>query len=65
MHARIEQAIRQALEARQKAAACIDTGTQDEWLKIARKWDELASSYEEFQMVRDSSLSTLAKPRPK
>jgi hypothetical protein len=65
MHAKIEHAIRQALDARQRAAACVDAGAQDEWLKVARKWDELASSYEEFQKVRDSYLSALVEPRPK
>jgi hypothetical protein len=65
MHARIEHAIRQALEAREKAAACIDTGTRDGWLQVAHNWDELISTYEEFQRVRDSALGSVVKLNPK
>jgi hypothetical protein len=57
MHAKIEHAIRQALEARRRAETCIDLHTQAEWFRVASMWDELASSYEKFQRVRDSALS--------
>jgi len=43
---RIEYARRQALNARERAAACMDNNARDEWETAARMWEELAEQYE-------------------
>jgi hypothetical protein len=50
MHS-VEYAVRQALEARQKAAECIDNRSREEWLKVAGMWDELITEYQRIQPV--------------
>jgi hypothetical protein len=57
MHKNMEHAVRQSSEARRRAGICVSIGVRDQWLMIAEMWDDLASSYEQFQKVRDSSLS--------
>ena len=43
---RIEYARRQALDAYERAAECIDNASRDEWLKAAGLWEALARQYE-------------------
>lgn len=45
----IEHAVRQALEARKRAAECIDNRAREEWLMAARSWDELITEYQQLQ----------------
>jgi len=56
MHVKIERAIRQAMEARQKADDCDDARMRDQWLNIACTWEELAASYEVIQKIMDDDL---------
>ena len=57
MYKNMEHAVRQSSEARRRADICVSIGVRDQWLMIARMWDDLASSYKQFQKVRDRSLS--------
>lgn len=45
MQQRIEYAIRQSLDARQRANECSDYRTQEAWLKAAGLWTEIAEQY--------------------
>lgn len=47
---RIEYARRQALDARERAAACIDNRSRSEWEKAAEMWERLA---EQYVLLRD------------
>ena len=42
---RIEYARRQALDAYEQAARCMDNRMRDEWLKAAHLWEQLADQY--------------------
>ena len=42
---RIEYARRQALDAYERAAECVDNASRDEWLKAAGLWEALARQY--------------------
>lgn len=53
MQREIEQAMRQALDARAQADACVDTGMREEWLHVARMWDDLIQAYEEHQQLAE------------
>ena len=44
---KIEQAKRRASEAREKALTG-DDQSKDDWLRMARMWDDLAKKYEEI-----------------
>ena len=59
MQQRIEHAIRQALEARQKADACIDTHAREQWLQVATMWEEFAGTCERLQKVRDAATGAM------
>lgn len=56
MQAKIEHAMRQALEARQKADACMDTRVREQWLHVAAMWDQFVRACEEIKQVQESSL---------
>jgi hypothetical protein len=43
---RIDYAIRQAADARNRAAVCPDTRTREEWLRAAGMWEQLARQYQ-------------------
>lgn len=60
---RIEYARRQSLDARQKAAECIDNRTRDEWLKAAEMWDALAVQYE--RLLADETQQMVNEMVPK
>jgi hypothetical protein len=64
MHDNIAHAVRQALEARQRAQACIDTNTRDEWLRVAAMWDGLVDGYKELEMARDRMTTEVWRDRP-
>jgi hypothetical protein len=49
MQQKIEHAKRQAHEARESARRCSDKRVQDEWIRVASLWDELAEEYRRFQ----------------
>ena len=42
---RIEYARRQALDARERAAACMDNRARSEWENAAQMWEDLADQY--------------------
>ena len=42
---KVEDAKRQALEAREKALACADRYEREEWLQVAKMWNDLAEEY--------------------
>lgn len=48
MQDKIEQAMRQAAEARERASRSSDPQVREEWLRVGRMWDDLALQYAEF-----------------
>ena len=55
MRERIARASRQAVDARERALESGDLRAKEEWLKIARMWEELAHEYVEFQKQLETS----------
>lgn len=51
-----EHAIRQALEARQRAIDALDNHVRDEWNYIARMWEELAQACEAVSKAQERAL---------
>jgi hypothetical protein len=48
----IELARRQALNAYERAAECIDNHLKEEWLRVARMWEELDRAYSDLQRTQ-------------
>ena len=55
MQEQIEHATRQALTAREQAAASPDPDIKAQWMKLARMWDDLIREYREFQRLCNES----------
>jgi hypothetical protein len=55
MQNKIEDANRQAAEARKRAAASNDTSVRDEWLQVALMWEALAREYGQLPKFRDKT----------
>ncbi|HEY3777415.1 MAG TPA: hypothetical protein VGL35_05110 [Rhizomicrobium sp.] len=53
MQNRIQHALRQAVEAREKALLTGDNRLKTEWLKVAQMWDAVAAEYRELDAARD------------
>jgi len=53
---RIEYARRQALDAYERANACVDTASRDEWLKAAALWEAIGRQYELLLKVQQSAM---------
>lgn len=49
MQNRIQEALRQAVEAREKALMAGDGRLKAEWLKVAEMWEAVASAYREHE----------------
>jgi hypothetical protein len=45
MQDKIDYAVRQAAGARKRADVCSDKAMQEEWLTVARMWEELILAY--------------------
>ena len=54
---RIEYARRQALEARENAAACLDNRIREEWEKAAALWEMIAAQYELLRGFEESAMA--------
>lgn len=52
MQGHIDHAVRQAGEARERAASCEDARSREHWLYAADAWEKIADSCAEFERLR-------------
>ncbi|MGH6888862.1 MAG: hypothetical protein ACREHF_06665 [Rhizomicrobium sp.] len=55
MQNRVQEALRQALEAREKAFLAGDSRLKVDWLKVAEMWDAIAAEYRAIEACRVDS----------
>lgn len=58
MQNRVEEALRQAVEAREKALMAGDSRLKAEWLKVAEMWETVAAAHREIEFDRERSSSS-------
>jgi len=51
MREKIENARRQSMEAQLKAVRCAEQTARDEWMAVARMWDDIATEYERLDRL--------------
>lgn len=56
MQQKIDYAMRQSLDARQQAEACMDNHVREQWLTVARTWDDLVRACEEMRREQEAAL---------